>query len=155
MLVILFMCLLCQEAAQDVIGVIQWRLQPKPQTLLEKLRVRGYVDIFDAGPKPLKPEQKVFTHYHKKQARFGLWTEKSQKGAMHLISAGQLDSFRVSSGTQSHKVPVFSLRKSYTRKLAIQQAPPSMGRSVNNKLTRDFLHFNRYAHERQSKVLAP
>jgi arginine N-succinyltransferase len=86
--------------------------------LEEGFEFRGYVDIFDAGPTIEARTESLHTITQQKTGKALSLTEKS-KGAMHLISAGHLDSFRVTAAPAEPQVAGLALEKVTQEKLAI------------------------------------
>lgn len=107
------------EAAQDVIGVIHEDSSQSADILLEEgFEFRGYVDIFDAGPTIEARTESLHTITQQKTGKALSLTEKS-KGAMHLISAGHLEHFRVTAAPAEPQVAGLAVEKETQEQLAI------------------------------------
>ena len=107
------------EAAQDVIGVVHEESSQSADILLnEGFEFRGYVDIFDAGPTIEARTESLHTIAQQKMGKALTLTESS-KGPMHLISAGHLETFRVTAASAEPQVAGLGLEKTTQDELGI------------------------------------
>ncbi|WP_417526394.1 arginine N-succinyltransferase [Marinomonas shanghaiensis] len=107
------------EAAQEVIGVVHEESSQSADILLnEGFEFRGYVDIFDAGPTIEARTESLHTIAQQKMGKALILTENS-KGPMHLISAGHLETFRVTAASAEPQVAGLALEKITQETLSI------------------------------------
>lgn len=105
--------------AQDVIGVIHENSSQSADVLInEGFEFRGYVDIFDAGPTIEARTESLHTIANQKTGKALTLTETS-KGAMHIISAGHLETFRVTAAPAELQAAGLGLEKVTQERLAI------------------------------------
>ncbi|MBD5771153.1 arginine N-succinyltransferase [Marinomonas colpomeniae] len=107
------------EAAQDAIGVIHEKSSQSADILLEEgFEFRGYVDIFDAGPTIEARTENLNTIANQKSGKALTLTEIS-KGAMHIVSAGHLESFRVTAAPAEPQAAGLGLEQATQERLAV------------------------------------
>ena len=107
------------EAAQDVIGVIHEKSSQSADILLEEgFEFRGYVDIFDAGPSIEARTENLKTVMNQKSSKALSLTEKPT-GDMHIISAGHLETFRVTAALAEPQITGLGLDNSTLEQLAV------------------------------------
>jgi len=135
----LFMCLLCQKAAQDVIGCYFMKTQQSADILLEKaFEFRGYVDNFrlQATIEGQKQESLHTITQQKNRQALCLSDRKIKRRQCTLLSAVSL---RPAFASQRHrqeptKFAGFTLEKSNTKKKTryFSRPPQFKGRSAKN-----------------------
>ncbi|RBP83219.1 arginine N-succinyltransferase [Marinomonas rhizomae] len=107
------------EAAQESIGVVHEDSGQSADILLDEgFEFRGYVDIFDAGPSIEARTESLHTIVNQKTDKALSLTETS-KGAIHLISAGHLESFRVTAAPAEPQVAGLAVEKTTQERLGI------------------------------------
>jgi arginine N-succinyltransferase len=107
------------EAAQDVIGVIHEKSSQSADILLDEgFEFRGYVDIFDAGPSIEARTESLKTIANQKSGKALSLTDKST-GNMHIISAGHLETFRVTAAPAEPQVAGLGLEQTTLEQLAV------------------------------------
>ena len=107
------------EAAQEVIGVVHEDSSQSADILLDEgFEFRGYVDIFDAGPTVEARTESLHTIAQQKMGKALILTETC-KGAMHLISAGHLEDFRVTAAPAEPQTAGLGIEKTTQERLGI------------------------------------
>lgn len=107
------------ETAQDVIGVIHEGSSQSADILIDEgFEFRGYVDIFDAGPTIEARTESLNTIANQRTGKALTLTETS-KGAMHIISAGHLENFRVTAAPAEYQAAGLGLEQSTQERLAV------------------------------------
>jgi len=107
------------EAAQEVIGVLHEDSEKSTDILLkEGFEFRGYVDIFDAGP-TLEARSENLTTVSQQRIGKALIQPDTLTGKTHLISAGHLEDFRVTTATAEPQVAGLAIEKDTQERLQI------------------------------------
>lgn len=107
------------EEAQEVIGVIHEESANSADILLnEGFVFRGYVDIFDAGPTIEARTENVYTVSQQRVGK-ALIHPNTQEGAIHLISTGHLEDFRVTAAIAEPQMAGLSIDKATQQRLQV------------------------------------
>ena len=107
------------ESAQDSIGVIHENSSQSADILMDEgFEFRGYIDIFDAGPTIEARTENLKTIVNQKSDKALTLTELS-KGALHIISAGHLESFRVTAAHAEPQTAGLGLEQTTQEQLAV------------------------------------